>query len=134
MIINIKGDKDATGNLAFNLPKIYFDRKFAYKIGVRLIHVETSSSKVTPSDLLCLNTNLVDRSSMNPEQAIFHFWQRDNGTMNSRSLQPAMYGLHLFDFENATFQLTRQFTGEKLEINKIFLQLEVVKVDPYGRI
>ena len=106
MIINISGKKDAAGHVIFQLPKLYFDRKFAYKIGVRLIHVQMSNLKVIVNDLLCLNTNLVDRSSMNPTQTIFHFWQRDNGALSSRAQQTVFYGLHLFDFENATLTPT----------------------------
>ena len=142
MIINLTGQLDASGNLIMELPKIYFDQKFSYKIALTMIHVEMPhalKTTVKSGSLFCLNTNLVDRSSANPAQSIYHFWLRDKDmthstALYSRAVNVKYYGLHLFDFENATFEITRPFTTEKIEIKNIFIQLEVVKVDPYGRI
>ena len=142
MIINLTGQRDASENLIMDLPKIYFDRKFSYKIALTMIHAElTRPVKTTNKNatLFCLNTNLVDRSSANPAQSIFHFWLRDKDmnhatALYSRAVNVKYYGLHLFDFENATFEITRPFSTEKIEIKNIFIQLEIVKVDPYGRI
>ena len=143
MIINLIGQRDTSENIIMELPKIYFDPKFSYKIALSMIHAEMTHAPKTSgqnSILFCLNTNLVDRSSANPSQSIYHFWQRDKDKVNhstvlySRALNLQYYGLHLFDFENATFEISRPFSSEKIEIKNIFIQLEVVKADPYGRI
>ncbi len=138
MIINLTGkqnDLKTEPELVFNLPQLYFDRRFAYKVGLHIIHVEFDN-EVTNPDMLCLNTNLVDRSSVNPTQTIGHLWTyARRGTCQYLRLTPVVYfPLHLFDLQNAKFQVTRQFVFSQVKIEKIFIQLEIVKVDPYGRL
>lgn len=138
MIINLPGQRDDSrkGAIKFKLPKIYFDRKFMYKVGVHFVYLEKGQEdESTKDELFCLNTNLVDGSSVNPMQTIFHFHHLRK--MNHfRRVAPSVvyYSLHLFDFEHATFEVTRPFSPERLDIEKIFIQLEIVKIDPYGRI
>ena len=138
MIINLIGEQDSAAAdplLVFQLPKLYFDRRFAYKVGMHVIHVEMSDS-ANEHDLMCLNTNLVDRSSVNPSQTIGYFWTYSNrgSRQHARPTPVVYYSLHLFDFEHAKFEVIRQFTSEKAPVEKIFVQLEVVRVDPYGRL
>ena len=107
-----------------------------YKVGVHFVYLERREDESTvDGELLCLNTNLVDGSSVNPMQTIFHF-NHSRKMNHSRRGAPSIvyYSLHLFDFEHATFEVTRPFSPERLDIEKIFIQLEIVKIDPYGRI
>ena len=102
---------------------------------MHVIHTEMSTS-VQEHDMLCLNTNLVDRSSVNPSQTIGYFWTYSSRGLrqHARPTPVVYYSLHLFDFELAKFEVIRQFTSEKAPVKKIFIQLEVVRVDPYGRL
>ena len=138
MIINLIGEQklsQAEPVLEFQLPKLYFDRRFAYKVGLHVIHLELNES-LNDHVMLCLNTNLVDRSAVNPSQTIGHLWTYASRGLNQHSHATSVvyYSLHLFDFENAKFEIIRQFTSETVNIKNIFIQLEVVKVDPYGRL
>ena len=143
MIINITGTKnEASGTVLYELPKIYFDQRFAYKIGVQMLFIEMDESEevddsgLNKYNLLCLNTNLVDRSSANPTQTILHFWHNSNNGSKIRWRPPSgvYFGLHLFEFENSTFDVITTFDTKRIDIKNIFIQLEVVKVDPYGRV
>ena len=130
MIINLTGKQNkfkGKADLVFQLPQLYFDRRFAYKVCLHIIHVELERDVIEP-DMLCLNTNLVDRSSVNPTQCIGYLWTyASRGKVQHSRATPVVYfPLHLFDLQNAKFHVTRQFDTEKIKIEKIFLQLEVV--------
>lgn len=142
MIINLKGSVVDVVNpkLSIQIPNVYFDRRYSYKVGVHHIYVELLPTELNASlhdqELLCLNTNLVDRSSTNTNQTIFHFWNLAKRKLCQYAKVPAVifYSLHLYELENATFELKTQFTNRKLDIQNILIQLEIIKIDAYGRV
>ena len=141
MIINVNGSyNDETKKVNFELPNIYFDRKFSYKVGVHQLYVELlptrNNSTVHENSLLCLCSNLVDRSTSNTMQALFHFCpsaKRKNRQFITKDLI-TFYSLHLYEIDSATFLIYENFHNQQLDIKNIFIQLEILKIDPYGRI
>mgnify|MGYP000437433742 CR=1 FL=1 len=140
MIINIYGSTNKDSVLIIQLPNVYFDRRYSYKVGLRHIHLEliqTDRNKtIHDLELLSLDTNLVDRSAANQTQSLFHFEHLPSRKMIqfSKVATVVYYTLHLYDLENATFEITRPFTSHTVDIENIFLQLEILKIDAYGRI
>ena len=139
MLINIQGStKDSV--LIIQLPNVYFDRRYSYKVGVRHIHLELIPTDLNKTmhdnELLCFNTNLVDRSAANQTQTIFHFEHLSKRKMiqYAKVTTVVYYTLHLYDLENATFEIIRPFTSQPVDIKNIFFQLEILKIDAYGRI
>lgn len=126
--------------LSVQLPNVYLDRRYSYKVGVHHVYVEllptTRNNNIVDNELLCLNTNLVDRSSLNAMQTIFHFWNiaRKQYTQFAKVPNVVFYSLQLYELESATFEITRQFTDQLVDIKNIFIQLEVLKIDAYGRV
>ena len=137
MIINIFGYREG-GKLHFQLPNVALDRRFSYKERCTHIHLEKSANGDTLKsyELFALNSNLVDRSSTNPMQSLFHFWRRANAKSIEFAQLPdgPFYSLHLYELENASFDVIRVFQKQKVELENIFIQLEIVKSDPYGRL
>jgi len=141
MIINLTGSiSSENSKLILDTPNVYFDRRFSYKVGVHHIHVEliqTEENKTMYNyELLSLDTNLVDRSSANPTQTIIHFWHlsKQNKIQFAKVPEVVYYTLHLYELENTTFELRRHFSRQAVSIKNIFVQLEILKVDAYGRI
>ena len=124
----------------FQLPNVYFDRRFTYKVRCRHIHLVESDeeAKIVREryTLLALTSNLVDLSSSNPIQMIGHFWRRPTSPKIafSQLTDGALYSLQLYELENATFKVIDAFTGRKIQQENIFIQLEIIKSDPYGRL
>ena len=137
MIINISAIRDSSGLFQFNLPNLNFDRRFTYKIGVHHLNyrLQVQDSAIADNELLCLHSNLIDRSINNPTQTIAHL------SYNSKSIvqnyKPSIvihHKLQLYEFENASFELRRFFREDAIQLKYIFLQLEILRLDAYGRV
>ena len=135
MIINITAKLDESGLLQYDIPSLHFDRRFNYKIGVTHINYQLLNTKPQNNELLCLNTNLVDLSVHNANQTILHF-PFDFGSIVQNIKVPIVvhHNLQLYEFENASFVFHRFFENDVLELKNIFIQLEVLRLDAYGRI
>jgi len=137
MIINITGKLQAD-QLWFNVPNIFFDRKNKYKIGIRRVHfiIDESRNTIENNQLLMLCSNLVDRSAANPHQAVVYFnYQIKHGSIQSFKPSIVTYeDLQLYEMNNSTFCINT-FSGQEqaLKIREIFLQLEILRSDVYGR-
>ena len=143
MIINIQGEKDYSNSkgvkIRFDIPVIVLDRKYNYKIGVKFVHLETSPImewNLEDKALIAINTNLIDRSSINPTQTIYFFWNESNNSTIQRSLAPSVvfYPLQLYEMESATFEIISFFDNRLLNFNRALIQLEISRIDPHGRV
>ena len=136
MLINITGDRDERGRFIYNIPKLKFDTKFNFKVGITIVNFELmpTHSKIRENEILCLNTNLIDRSGYNTKQTILHVPKTINEIQHHKSSIVLRHNLYLRDIELASFTLTTLKSDRPIELRRIFLQLEVVRVDTYGRI
>ena len=139
MILNIQGTT-VDGKLKIEIPTIFFDRRYSYKMAIHHLHIGLSSTiydtPLEDNTLLCLSTNLVDRSANNAFQAACHFYYRAGRklTQYCKNSNLTFHPLHLYEIENASFNVLVQFTGQVIKLNNIFLQIEILKTDPYGRV
>ena len=123
--------------IQLELPNVILDKKIRYKVGIIRIYFKLNErdNEVKDKNLLSLNTNLIDRFSCNPQQALAFFNYKKGALVqyhnaNSIQFQP----VYLYEFANTSFQL-RDFQGKDpgLEIQDIFIQLEIIRDDNYGR-
>jgi len=137
MILNLHAVAGANGKVIFNIPRLTFDRRFNYKIGVSHINfAPAAGSSITDNELLCVNTNVIDLSVQNPTQTIIHFaYNAKKKTIQNSKPPIVLYqALQLYEFENASFELRRFFSNEPFKLNYLFLQIEIIRLDAYGRI
>lgn len=136
MLINLSGIPDSNGKIQFNVPRLTFDRRFNYKIGISHLNFEaTLVTKLKYHELLCINTNVIDLSVQNPTQTLLHF--PHDGRKATQDIRPPIVlyqTIQLYEFENASFELRRFHSNEPIELNHIFLQLEIIRLDAYGRL
>jgi hypothetical protein len=132
MLINIFGN----GKDPLEFPALYFDRKFNYKIGVTCVNFQLGDSTgVRDRELFCLNTNLIDLTANNPAQTILHLPYEQRREIQNKQIPFVQYHtLQMYEFENASFEFWRLLTNKRCELKFIFLQLEIKRVDSYGRI
>jgi len=136
MLISITGSKNRYGIFEYDLPGVLLDRKFGYKVGLRHLNIEFHPTAIVKeNELHALSSNLIDRSPQNTMQSLFNF-----SIVNRKSIQnwkpPSIifHTVQLYDLSNATFHISKVFDESKsIEIINIFLQLEILKVDAYGR-
>ena len=132
MLVNIFSNHKDT----LEYPVLYFYRKFNYKIGITCINFELADSKgIRDRELFCLNTNLIDLTANNSAQTILHLPYEQRREIQNKQLPFVQFHtLQMYDFENASFELWRLLTNTRCELKFIFLQLEIKRVDSYGRI
>ena len=119
------------------LPNIILDKKIRYKVGILRLYFKLSKqdNSVEDKSFLSLNTNLIDRSSCNPQQSIVFFNYKKGALVQYHNAQHIQFQpVYLYEFSNTSFQL-RDFQGKDpgLEIRDIFIQLEIKRDDNYGR-
>ena len=138
MLINIDGSKVDGNNFAINSPSIRLDDRTCYKIGIThlnfILENNNDNKELHDNELLCLSTNLVDRSSLNPCQGALyfpfvskkHFWQdvKFPGTTYNT--------LALHEIENASFQIIRVHADSPIKLEKIFIQLDISRELTHG--
>jgi len=140
MIISIQGSVNSSGLLIYDIPNIYFDRRYSYKVGVHHLYFELQPTPnnrlLADNELLCLSTNMVDLSAANSTQSIFHlsYDAKKKSIQHSKVNSIVFQALHLFELENVSFVIKRQFADQTLDIKNIFIQIEIIKIDPYGRV
>jgi hypothetical protein len=120
-----------------DLPNIILEKKLMYKIGVHKVYIKAERSSVTleNNELLFLNSNLVDRSANNPQQSIVQFNFTKKGNIQQYNGPDIIFqSLYLYELDNASFTL-RDFHGNisAIQIKDIFLQIEIIRDDRYGR-
>ena len=132
MLINIEGTLSENGDLLYNVPHISLDRKYNYKIGVKLVHINfLESFQLSNNELLSIETNLIDLSSFNPTQTIFFFWNdsKKNIRQNSFVEDVSYFPLQVYETENCKISFKKFFSGEKLRIKNFFIQFVIQRSD-----
>ena len=137
MLINIFGRRTDRGDFKFEVPNTILDQRFNYKVAVTSVNFELMPTKTefAENELLCLNTNLVDLSGFNPRQTIVHLPYNNKSEIQHH--QPSIvlrHTLQIYNLENASFTITRQQGQRALELLHIFIQLEISRKEPYGRL
>ena len=136
MLINITGDRDGRGRFVYVIPKLKLDMKFNYKIGITMINFEPMPSlfKFRENEVLCVNTNLLDRTGYNTKQTLLHVPVSNKEIQHHTSSFVLYHTLYLRDLESASFAITPLHSERTIDLRQIFLQLDIVRLDTYGRI
>ena len=138
MLVSVTGYLNREGQIEYEKPNIILDRRYGYKIAVRHLNLEFRSNvNLRDNELFCLCSNLVDCSQNNTAQSLFNFAIVKNrkSIQNYKEDGVMFHPLQLFDLGDAKFQIKRVFAENRpVEIINIFLQLEVCRIDAYGRL
>ena len=137
MLIEFFGKDDSTGSFSWYIPKLSLDRRFNYKVGLRHLNFEflENTQNLNRNELFCLTSNLVDLSSRNPLQSLFNF--AVDGVDPIFNIKPPIVTFHpveLYEIENSSFAIRNYFKDREIGLKQIFLQVEIIRLDSYGRI
>ena len=144
MIINLRAVKnDSSEQLKLQMPKINLDRRYNYKIGVTHLHYKLDTSHITSNnndamednELISVVSNTIDLDANNTYQTMGHFVYHDRKPIqNAKPTIVHFRPLQLYEMEHASFELRRYIRDEPLHLKYIFLQLEILRSDAYGRL
>ena len=133
MIINVEGSFDVSlKKLLYQIPQITLDRKYNYKIGVKLVHLDfLADFQISNNELFSINTNLIDLSSFNPSQTIYFFWNdaKKRSKQSSFVNDVMFYPLQVYETENCQITFKTFFSGEKLPVKNFLIQFEIQRSD-----
>ena len=137
MLIEIRGQSNAEGILSFDIPKLSLDRRFNYKVGLRHLNLKflDKGQSLVQNELLCLTSNLVDLSSRNPLQSLFIF--KFDGDHPIIDIVPPIIiynPVQLYEVENSSFAVRNYFEDREIKLTQIFIHLEFLRLDTYGRL
>jgi len=127
MIINLHFNEFRKNRCVPETLFVMLERDVAYEMSVNHIHIELKSNQISKdNELWCLSTNLIDRSTSNPLQAVSYFTlARGKLNYNVTHGPVASYPLDVHQLENTEF-LFRRVTKEKiLNIQQAFVQIEI---------
>ena len=119
----------------WTIPRIELDPKFNYKIGVRRINFKAQAGNLEHNQLICLKSTVVDLSSRNPLQSLELLTY--DSAVQIQSFCPSVvcyYPLQLRNLTDASFDLIDPWSEHKISFSDLFLQLEILRHDSYGRI
>ena len=137
MLIEISAHYDQFDQLTWFIPRLSLDRRFNYKIGLRHLNFEflESSQTFDTNELFCLTSTLIDLSNRNPSQSLFTFgYDGNNPIFNIIPSIVSYHPVQLYEIDNSSFAIRRYFKETDIELRNIFLQLEILRVDAYGRL
>lgn len=129
MILNLHFDNFTKNNFYYDGVYIMLDRNCTYQVAVRHLHIELPSNQITKdNDLWCLSTNLIDRSPTNTYQAISYF-TLGRGKLNHNCTPTSVlfYPLETHQLENPQFLIQRISKEKQINIEHVFVQLEIKK-------
>lgn len=133
MIVNVEGFYDrAFGKLSYQIPEITLDRKYNFKIGVKLVHLEfLENFQIEDNELISIGTNLIDLSSINSSQSIYFFWNKSKNKLKQSSFVEDVnfYPLQVYETENCFLSFTKFFSGEPLKIKNFLVQFQIKRSD-----
>jgi hypothetical protein len=135
MLINIFAQpKDDILN--WKLPIIHLDRKFNYKVGMTMMNFELQNSAgIRENEIFCLNSNLLDLTAMNANQTIGHLAFHAKHRIQHKECTIVLYQLlQIYEMDNVTFELRHLSTNTIAKLKHIFIQLEIKRLDTYGRV
>ena len=135
MIVILYGEHDSSG-LNMIIPSIHFDRRFSYKIGVSHLYFEISDiENPLTKDLLCLWSNTIDRSNINDKQVLLTINNNNESrTINVKPERIVFHPLHLYELYSSSFVIKSFFEEKPIPVGKIFIELEILRIDSYGRL
>ena len=136
MLLDISGTVDSFGVFKWQIPRLSLDRRFNYKVGVRHLNFSCldSSQIYSQNELFCLSSALVDLSNRNPLQSLLTFAFDLTPIKNVNPPIVSYHPIQLYELEDASFSIRNYFTDREIILRHIFINLEIRRVDPYGRI
>ena len=137
MLIEFFGKVDSNGSFSWYIPKLTLDRRFNYKVGLHHLNFKflENTQNINRNELFCVTSNLVDLSSRNPFQSLFNF--AVDGVDPISNIKPPIVTFHpveLYEIENSSFAIRNYFEDKEIKLSQIFLQVEILRLDSYGRI
>ena len=133
MILNVEGSYDReSSKLLYQIPQISLDRKYNFKIGIKMVHIELlDDSQIIDNELFCINSNLIDLSSFNPSQTIYFFWNRSKTKLKQSSFVSDVnfFPLQVYETENCKITFKKFFSGEDVPVKKFLLQFKIQRSD-----
>jgi len=134
MLVRIRGSAvkvdDWTYKLNFDLPVIYLDDSKEYHIATRMILLDCTFTDDFPtSQFWSLQSDIVDKSAINPKQEISSFYTKfENGSdYNLAYYEPNIvrkYKIQINSFHTSQFILTTLKPDPALEISFVEILLE----------
>ena len=136
MLLDISAKADSFNTLQWKIPRLSLDRRFNYRVGVR--HLNFSFMDISQdfglNELLSLSSNIVDLSIRNPLQSLLTFGYDVSPVKNLKPSIVSYYPVQLYELEDATFSVRSYFDEKEIKLKHIFINLEILRVDTYGRI
>lgn len=132
MILNLEGHFDPVSQqLLYKFPTLSLNRRFNYKIAIKIAHIELLDiTQIRENELFCVNSNLIDMSSINPTQTLYFFWlESKNVRQFSIVSDPTFFPLQIYETENCKISFTRFFEGTDIPVKKFLLQFEIQRSD-----
>ena len=136
MLLDISAKADSFNILQWKIPRLSLDRRFNYRVGVRHLNFSfmDKSQDFGLNELLSLSSNIVDLSIRNPLQSLLTFGYDVSPVKNLKPSIVSYYPVQLYELEDATFSVRSYFDEKEIKLKHIFINLEILRVDPYGRI
>ena len=136
MLLDISAKADSFNILQWKIPRLSLDRRFNYRVGVR--HLNFSFMDISQdfglNELLSLSSNIVDLSIRNPLQSLLTFGYDVSPVKNLKPSIVSYYPVQLYELEDATFSVRSYFDEKEIKLKHIFINLEILRIDTYGRI
>lgn len=137
MLLDIVGKIESSGLFMLHIPRLTLDRRYNYKVGVRHLNFRFMNTRETPShnELFCLSSSLIDLSNRNPLQSLLTFGH--DGSFPISNIIPdivSYYPIQLYELEDATFEIRNYFQETEARVSHIFIKLEILRIDAYGRL
>ena len=136
MLLDISAKADSFNTLQWKIPRLSLDRRFNYRVGVR--HLNFSFMDISQdfglNELLSLSSNIVDLSIRNPLQSLLTFGYDVSPVKNLKPSIVSYYPVQLYELEDATFSVRSYFDEKEIKLKHIFINLEILRIDTYGRI
>ena len=122
-------------NEEWEIPQVDLDARFNYKIGVRHLSFRIAQNNLEDNQLLCLKSPVVDLSSKNSLQALEFFPYESSSRIQSHCPSSVNYQpLQLRNLQDASFDIIDPWSEHEILFSHFFLQLEILRIDGYGRI
>ena len=136
MLLDISAKADSFNILQWKIPRLSLDRRFNYRVGVRHLNFSfmDKSQDFGLNELLSLSSNIVDLSIRNPLQSLLTFGYDVSPVKNLKPSIVSYYPVQLYELEDATFSVRSYFDEKEIKLKHIFINLEILRVDTYGRI
>ena len=136
MLLDISATVDNYNIIQWKIPRLSLDRRFNYRVGVRHLNFSfmDKSQVFGQNELFCLASNIVDLSIRNPLQSLLTFGYDVAPVKNLNPSIVSYYPVQLYELEDASFSVRSYFDEKEIQLKHIFINLEILRIDTYGRI